>query len=121
MQEEVRRIQDAVKKLNGVVAQRSKLLTQQHENEMVDKELADVKEEGRGGGDDDEEGEGDGGCAVWKLVGPVLVKVDADEARTNVRSRLKWSPTPHPTHHTAPVPAQRPHHSTRRRSIPSWR
>ena len=77
MNDEVKRIQDASKRLSSLLSQRAKLLAQQNENEMVEKELR------QGGGDEEE-------AAVWKLVGPVLVKVEADEARSNVASRLKW-------------------------------
>ena len=91
MNEEVKRIQDASKRLSSLVSQRAKLLAQQNENEMVEKEL-------QSSGDGDEEGQ----AAVWKLVGPVLVKVEVDEARSNVASRLKWfkeemSQQPHST------------------------
>ena len=79
MNDEVKRIQDSSKRLSSLLSQRAKLLAQQNENEMVEKEL-------QAGGADEEEGE----AAVWKLVGPVLVKVDVDEARSNVASRLKW-------------------------------
>ena len=78
MNEEVKRIQDAQKRLSSLLSQRAKLLAQQNENEMVEKELRAT------------DGDGESECAVWKLVGPVLVKVEADEARSNVASRLKW-------------------------------
>lgn len=78
MNDEVKKIQDASKRLSSLLSQRAKLLAQQNENEMVEKELRVS--------DGEEEGE----AAVWKLVGPVLVKVEVDEARSNVASRLKW-------------------------------
>ena len=74
MNDEVKKIQDSQKRLSSLLSQRGKLLAQQNENEMVEKELA----VGRGG--DVEEGE----AVVWKLVGPVLVKVEVEEARSNV-------------------------------------
>jgi len=75
MQDEMRRLSDVGRKLNSLLLQRQKLLTQQNENEMVEKELTGLRDE-------------DG--VVWKLVGPVLLKVDVDEAKANVSSRIKW-------------------------------
>ena len=76
MNDEVKKIQHTQKRLSSLLSQRAKLLAQQNENEMVESELST--------------GGGEGEAAVWKLVGPVLVKVEVEEARSNVASRLKW-------------------------------
>ena len=54
--------------------QYSKLLGQYNENDMVLKELNML--------DDD--------STVYKLVGPVLLTQDLDEARSNVEKRLQY-------------------------------
>ncbi|KAL6770695.1 PFD6 [Auxenochlorella protothecoides x Auxenochlorella symbiontica] len=53
---------------------RQQFLQQQNENEMVFKELEISGEEG----------------AVYKLIGPALVRQDALEARANVKKRLEF-------------------------------
>ncbi|GAA5950148.1 hypothetical protein JCM21900_004610 [Sporobolomyces salmonicolor] len=56
------------------VENRQRLDAQKSENEGVSKELASLTAEN----------------AVYKLVGPVLMKQDQDEARSNVDKRLEW-------------------------------
>lgn len=58
---------------NGFKA-RQQFQQQQHENEMVMKELELM--------DEDE--------SVYKLIGPALLKQDKDEATSNVRKRLEF-------------------------------
>lgn len=74
MNEHFTAIQEAQKKLNGLVAQRAKILAQHNENDMVAKEL-EVME-------DDQ--------PIYKLLGPVLIKQDLGEAKMNVANRLKF-------------------------------
>ena len=52
----------------------SKFMSQRNENDMVFKELNIL--------DDD--------AKVFKLIGPVLLKQDLDEAKTNVEKRLQY-------------------------------
>ncbi|KAJ1795645.1 Prefoldin subunit 6 [Coemansia sp. RSA 2599] len=60
--------------LARIVADRQKLDSQQQENELVQKELEIL-------GDD---------TRVYKMIGPVLVPQDKDEARANVEKRLEF-------------------------------
>ena len=75
VQDEIKKYEDTRKKLSSLITSRQKLLAQQHENQMVKVELDAL--------------EGDEGV-VYKLIGPVLVKVEVEEAKNNVNSRLKW-------------------------------
>jgi len=59
--------------LSVVVDSRQRLEAQLQENEMVKKELAQLTPESE----------------VYKLVGPVLIKQDQQDARTNVNQRLE--------------------------------
>lgn len=52
----------------------SKLGSQHNENDMVLKELELVDDEAK----------------VFKLIGPVLIKQDLDEAKANVEKRLQY-------------------------------
>ena len=52
-------------------------MTQKNETRMVSDELNLLEEDAK----------------VFKLVGPVLTKVDLDEAKANVGERLKWIET----------------------------
>jgi prefoldin beta subunit len=56
------------------VASRTQLESQLQENEMVKKEFDLIQEDG----------------TVFKLIGPVLVKQDLVEARTNVDKRIEF-------------------------------
>ncbi|KAF9056494.1 Prefoldin [Panaeolus papilionaceus] len=60
--------------LSRAVEARQKLDAQLSENELVKKEFAQLKPEN----------------AVYKLIGPVLVKQDQVEAKTNVETRLDF-------------------------------
>ncbi|PPQ63008.1 hypothetical protein CVT24_006114 [Panaeolus cyanescens] len=60
--------------LARAVEARQKLDAQLSENELVKKEFAQLKPEN----------------AVFKLIGPVLVKQDQAEAKTNVETRLDF-------------------------------
>ena len=82
MSDESRRMTESGKKLQLLLTQRQKLLTQQSENEMVETELRSLQQQ-------QEDGEGKAG-QLWKLVGPVLVKVELDEAQANVKGRSKF-------------------------------
>lgn len=75
LQAEIKKYEETRAKLNTLLSSRAKLLAQQHENEMVKTELDGLEED-----------EG----VVYKLIGPVLVKVETEEAKNNVTSRLKW-------------------------------
>eukprot|EP00823_Brevimastigomonas_motovehiculus_P005970 TRINITY_DN465_c0_g1_i1.p1 TRINITY_DN465_c0_g1~~TRINITY_DN465_c0_g1_i1.p1 ORF type:complete len:141 (+),score=47.28 TRINITY_DN465_c0_g1_i1:35-457(+) len=72
--EEQKSIQDAEEKLRIIYVSRTKLETQKRENEAVMEELKLLDEK----------------SAIFKQVGPVLLKTDLDEAKGNVESRLKF-------------------------------
>jgi prefoldin beta subunit len=57
-----------------MVQTQSKLVGQHNENDMVLKELNLLEDEAN----------------VYKLVGPVLLKQDLDEAKSNVEKRLQY-------------------------------
>jgi chaperonin cofactor prefoldin len=81
MSDESKRMAEAGKKLQSLLSQRQKLLTQQSENEMVETELRSLQQ---AGGEEGKAGQ------LWKLVGPVLVKVELDEAQANVKGRSQF-------------------------------
>lgn len=70
----VTELQELSKKLNALVPKRALLMSQQSENEMVAAEFDGLKDDAK----------------VYKLNGPVLVKQDVSDARTNVANRLKY-------------------------------
>ena len=74
LQDEVKELNSISKQLNALVVPRSKILSQYQENDMVKKELEIL--------DDDAE--------VYKLIGPVLVKQEVDDAKKNVDRRLEY-------------------------------
>ena len=53
---------------------RQKLIGQETENEMVKKEFESLSSDSN----------------VYKAVGPILVKQDVDEAKTNVEKRIEY-------------------------------
>jgi len=74
MKAELKSLQGVGAKLQELMVPRSKLLSQKNENDMVKKEMDLL--------DDD--------AVVYKLVGPVLVKQEVDDAKLNVANRLKF-------------------------------
>jgi prefoldin beta subunit len=64
-------LQEETQKLRGDI---QTLLQQQHENEMVKQELDLL----------------DDSCNVYKMVGPVLLKNDLDDAKQTVEKRLEY-------------------------------
>merc|ERR1711893_296366 len=76
-----KRLQTEVDKLKAIkkdyqksVTARQQLDAQLNENNLVKEELAKVEED----------------CKVFKLVGPVLVKQDPEEAKQNVSKRIEY-------------------------------
>lgn len=76
MNDEVAKLQSTNKQLQTLLQQRQKCLATEQENEMVAQEFKLIK---------DPEA-----TPVYKLVGPVLVKQDLDDARANVANRLQY-------------------------------
>lgn len=74
LEEEVKALRAVQKQIQEVAGQRETLMTQKTENELVMKELELVK----------------GERPVYKLVGPVLVKQDLDEAKDTITKRLEY-------------------------------
>ncbi|KAJ1656030.1 Prefoldin subunit 6 [Dispira simplex] len=60
--------------LNKTVQQRQKLESQLQENEMVQKEFKNLNDDAN----------------VYKLIGPVLVKQEPTEAKSNVSKRIEY-------------------------------
>ena len=71
----MRMMQDMQAELNNVRAQRNKLEVQRHENELVLQELELASEPE---------------ANVYKMVGPLLVKQDMAEAKSNVQKRIDF-------------------------------
>ena len=67
-------LRDVQKQIQEAASQRETLMTQRGENELVMKELELVK----------------GDRPVYKLVGPVLVKQDLEEAKDTITKRLEY-------------------------------
>ena len=63
--------------MQKLIEKRQVSMTQKNETRMVSDELNLLEEDAK----------------VFKLVGPVLTKVDLDEAKANVGERLKWIET----------------------------
>lgn len=74
LEEEVKALRTVQKQIQEVAGQRETLMTQKTENELVMKELELIK----------------GERPVYKLVGPVLVKQDLDEAKDTITKRLEY-------------------------------
>jgi len=74
MKTELKTLQSIGTKLQELMVPRSKLLSQKNENDMVKKEMDLL----------------DDSAVVFKLVGPVLVKQELDDAKLNVANRLKY-------------------------------
>ena len=74
LEEEVKALRAVQKQIQEVAGQRETLMTQKTENELVMKELELIK----------------GERPVFKLVGPVLVKQDLDEAKDTITKRLEY-------------------------------
>ncbi|CAG9467663.1 unnamed protein product [Pedinophyceae sp. YPF-701] len=72
LQKEVEEFKKVQEDINKNHAARQKFLEQKNENDMVKKELGLLE---------------DGAC-VFRLVGPVLIKQEQDEAKSNVDKRL---------------------------------
>jgi len=74
LEEEIKALRDVQKQIQEAASQRETLMTQRNENELVMKELQLVK----------------GDRPVYKLVGPVLVKQDLEEAKDTINKRLEF-------------------------------
>lgn len=74
LEEEVKALRAVQKQIQEVAGQRETLMTQKTENELVMKELELIK----------------GERPVYKLVGPVLVKQDLEEAKDTITKRLEY-------------------------------
>ncbi|KAK7094749.1 prefoldin subunit 6-like [Littorina saxatilis] len=74
LQAELEKFQGVQKDIQKAVTVRQKLDAQLNENTLVKEELDRVEEEAK----------------VFKLVGPVLVKQDLSEARSNVQKRIDY-------------------------------
>ncbi|KAJ3200713.1 hypothetical protein HDU82_008674 [Entophlyctis luteolus] len=75
LEKHVTEFQTLQKDYSKAVASRSTLEAQLKENEMVKKEFDNIK-------DDD--------ATVYKLIGPVLVKQERNEAASNVSKRIEY-------------------------------
>ncbi|KAJ3091604.1 hypothetical protein HK102_014090 [Quaeritorhiza haematococci] len=71
---EVNAFQALQKDLSKAVATRAQLEAQLKENEMVQQEFKHLKDD----------------SAIYKLIGPVLVKQDRAESETNVKKRIEF-------------------------------
>jgi chaperonin cofactor prefoldin len=80
MNQYVTQMQSTQQSIQKLALQKSKIETQKHENEMVQNELTIIKDQSND----------QSGNQVYKLSGPVLIKVDLDEALSNVQARLKF-------------------------------
>jgi prefoldin beta subunit len=74
LEEEVKEFRKIQKEIENLTISKQKLLTQLNENEMVLKEL------GLAGSD----------STIYKLVGPILVKQEKQEAVTQVNNRIEF-------------------------------
>mmetsp|Transcript_17835 Transcript_17835/g.45040 ORF Transcript_17835/g.45040 Transcript_17835/m.45040 type:complete len:133 (+) Transcript_17835:67-465(+) len=74
LETEAKSFQAAQKEHTKMVNTNAKLMGQYNENDMVLKELNLVEEDAK----------------VYKLIGPVLLNQDLDEAKTNVEKRLQY-------------------------------
>eukprot|EP00052_Salpingoeca_macrocollata_P016198 m.129867 g.129867 ORF g.129867 m.129867 type:complete len:167 (+) comp19959_c0_seq4:843-1343(+) len=74
LKEEVGKLQALQREISTHTKNREQYETQLHENQLVKKELELLEE-----GDD-----------VFKLVGPVLIKQDLEEAKGNVNKRIEY-------------------------------
>lgn len=81
---EVRLIQEIQQELQRTQVARSKLQVQLQENELVLVELNHVKSDAAASASPAAHG------TVYKLVGPLLVKQDLDEAKANVLKRIEF-------------------------------
>jgi prefoldin beta subunit len=66
--------QDLQTKLTDLISARQKLESQQQENLSVQKEFTNLSED----------------STVYKLVGPVLLKQETEEAKSTVKGRLEF-------------------------------
>jgi len=74
LEKEVREIQQKERELENLLRTKQKLATQHNENELVKVELEKLEHDNE----------------VYKLIGPVLIKQDPDEARSTVQKRLEY-------------------------------
>jgi prefoldin beta subunit len=84
MDAEIKLMQEIQQDLQRTQASRSKLLVQLQENELVLVELNQVKADAKSAGGPAAHG------SVYKLVGPLLVRQDLDEAKSNVNKRIDF-------------------------------
>lgn len=70
--------------LEKAVEIRQRLDSQRSENEQVQLEFKRLKTQ------DSSDGEGGEGDAIYKLIGPVLLKQDTAEAKANVDKRIEF-------------------------------
>lgn len=83
---EVRLIQEIQQELQRTNVARSKLQVQLQENELVLVELNHVKSDASSASSSSASAHG----TVYKLVGPLLVKQDLEEAKANVLKRIEF-------------------------------
>ncbi|XP_068624592.1 prefoldin subunit 6 [Battus philenor] len=74
MQKELEAFNSAQKEYHKAVAQKQQLDSQLHETKAVKEELMLLKKD----------------AEVYKLIGPVLIKQDLEEARQNVTKRMDY-------------------------------
>ncbi|XP_034828509.1 prefoldin subunit 6 [Maniola hyperantus] len=74
LQKEFELFNNLKKEYHKAVAQKQQLDSQMNENKVVKEELSLLKKD----------------AEVYKLIGPVLVKQDLEEARQNVAKRLEY-------------------------------
>lgn len=74
LQKELENFNSVQKEYHKAVAQKQQLDSQLNENKAVKEELALLKKD----------------AEVYKLIGPVLVKQDTEEARQNVAKRMEY-------------------------------
>ena len=74
VQDKISEIQRLQKSAASIQDNRQKLFSQLNENSMVKKELDLLEDDAK----------------VFKLIGPVLVKQDQEEAKSNVNKRIEF-------------------------------
>lgn len=74
LQQEVNKLKMFAEQLNKLMGPRAKNMSQKNENEMVKAELDQLEDD----------------ATLYKLVGPVMIKQDLDDAKSNVENRLKY-------------------------------
>ncbi|XP_070581941.1 prefoldin subunit 6-like [Ptychodera flava] len=74
LQEELDKLKNVQKDYQKSLGNRQKLESQKNENKMVEEELNRL----------------DGSADVYKMLGPVLIKQDLEEAKQNVAKRMEY-------------------------------